>query len=171
MIENKTEYSYAVYRDFSRFFLFRRRACWWALVAVCGVLSLVLMLLAAVQDPAQGFDLPLLLTVLLMAVLTLFCWFVYPRVGYRSAAKGVVQHYRFEEDRVAITTVGQGISAEQNLQYAGLYRVCETKGYFYLFLSARQAMIVRKAGFENREDIVPLRETLQRFVKKYKLYL
>jgi len=85
---------------------------------------------------------------------------------YTAGKQKVIRGIR----RVAITTTGQDLSAEQSLQYTGLYRVCETKGYFYLFLSSRQALIVNKNGFTDPENITLLRQWLQSRVKKYKLY-
>jgi hypothetical protein len=170
VIENKTEYTFAAYKTFHHFFMFRRRLWWWIIVLACEVLGLGLVLFGSFLHGGVEFDPVLTAALSVMVFLLVFSWFVYPRLGYRSYSKGVVQHYRFEEDRVAITTTGQDLSAEQSLQYTGLYRVCETKGYFYLFLSSRQALIVNKNGFTDSDNVSLLRQWLQRWVKKYKLY-
>ena len=160
VIENKTAYTFPAYKTFHHFFMFRRRLWLWILVAVCEVLGFGLMLVGQLLH-GEGMEPQLLVMLAFMVVLVLFAWFVYPRMGYRSYSKGVVQHYRFEESSMGITTSGQELSAEQSLNYAGLYRVCETKGYFYLFLSSRQAFIVDKGGFSSEEHISLLRQRLQ----------
>ncbi len=170
VIENKTEYTYTNYRTFHHFFMFRRRLWLWVIVALCEVLGFGLMLLGAFLHGGTAGDAAYFFMLVLMAVLVLVAWFVYPRMGYRSYSKGVAQSYRFGANGVEITTTGQDLSAEQNLQYTGLYRVCETKGFFYLFLSSRQALIVDKGGFSQNEDIAQLRQWLQHWVKKYKIY-
>jgi len=58
-----------------------------------------------------------------------------------------------------------------NLSYDKLYRVCEIKTAFYVYVSSVQAMIVPKRCFESAEDTKAVRELFARSVDKKKLSL
>ncbi len=86
----------------------------------------------------------------------------------RSGQESYVQSIRI--DGYGIHVVAGKKKAK--LAFDRLFRVCETRGAFYLFLAENQAWILPKAQMEDREaECAQLREIFQTVVERRKLRL
>ena len=92
-----------------------------------------------------------------------FMWFLMPKVNFekRKLAKNVKNEYIFSEDDFQMSSNSIESSSSSKIKYSQIYKIYETKDYFYLFLDKASAAIVKKSGIENAstEDLRNLFES------------
>ncbi|MCL1920153.1 MAG: YcxB family protein [Kiritimatiellaeota bacterium] len=89
------------------------------------------------------------------------------RAWKTNALRGVSADYTFSDAGFR----SESEAGTFNCGYDKLFKVCESKAAFYVYLSSLQAIIVPKRCFENTDDIRVLREIFVRNMDKKKLRL
>jgi len=62
-----------------------------------------------------------------------------------NALIGGVNTYEFSDDEIIVDSLIQDAVSQTKMNYGSMFGVCETKDTFYLYISKRQTLIIRKS--------------------------
>ena len=151
MIDVTTKYTKESYRKFQWFHITRggvRKVVVVIMLAFMFCVGALLMSMRIIDVEARATS--LFLSLLLLFFPTFYT--LLPRISASSAFKkspalfdtGLT--FTFHEDYFTVQTTGM-VSGTSDIRYEALYRVYQTKDYFYLYLQQRQSYIVDKKDF------------------------
>ena len=176
VIEAKTKYTKRSFRKFQWFHYTKG-----GMRKVVFVSTLVLMFIVGVTSliylfTGDGISAGTIYLPVLILFLSVF-FIIIPWISANSAYKkspalfDVGIGFSFCEDYFSVLTTGM-MSGTTDIQYGALYRVYQTKDYFYLYLQQNQSYLLDKSSFTSGcpEDLaVLLKKVLPR--KKYRSYV
>lgn len=107
----------------------------------------------------------LVISILLTMVwLTLVFLPPYMSVKRKYKTKDYTNEYEFYEDKL----VAKNKFASEEILYSSLYKVYETKRYFYFYINKKNALIVEKDNFKNKACVLFVKFIKTKLNKKYK---
>lgn len=86
-----------------------------------------------------------------------------------KVGKDSLHTFVFKEEEFTVSSVGNNLTSENTIKWEALYGVYETKDYFYLYISKRQAFIVEKESMTPEERNLLAAHLLKTFGIKYKI--
>ena len=164
-IKASTVYDYETTRELYRFSIYKSKnpKIFLVLFNVC---ALIVVALFIVNFSIFSYDYSILVCMLIMIfciALFNFMWFLMHKVNFekRKLAKNAKNEYIFNEDDFEMSSNSIESSSSSKIKYSQIYKIYETKDYFYLFLDKASAAIVEKSGIENAsaEDLRNLFES------------
>ncbi len=113
------------------------------------------------------FDWFMALIPLFFAILYFYTRNTAGKRSYRKSksTKGLKYHYEFGLTEFTAAYVNDVSSGSNTAKYSLLFKVYETKDYFYLYINRRSAFILNKASLEP-QDALELRSRLQKVLRK-----
>ncbi len=133
-------------KDYLKFNLFHSRNFF----LIFGVMLIILAFMAIAYGVWLQFSIGLAATAAALGIM----YYQSKRNYKTSTLRGIEVENIFDETGIhQKNTLG-----ETNLPYNLIYKVCETKEAFYVYISKIQAFIVQKRYFEKPEDIETVKE-------------
>lgn len=149
-LKTSTSVTFPVYRTFYLFnFLQGKRSPWQARITLAlPPLLFFLMLILLALDPAEPFNLMGLAVSLALMVLLALILTIMPKKYYRSVFLYLdgPTNFVFAEDHFEVDSTSTKWQGHTDSPYETLFKVYETRGYFYLYITRSQAHIVSKAN-------------------------
>ena len=134
---------------FSDFVALRKRF-FWIFIVVCNALILVAF---AFNIAFKSYDsvIPSCFTLtIVIDLICVFCSFIFPRITVkRSPALNADILFEFQEDSFKVSAKTKNSTDFSELNYPALVKVMESEQDIYLYLSARQAYVLDKSGFNS----------------------
>ncbi|MEL7603255.1 MAG: YcxB family protein [Bacillota bacterium] len=142
-----TEYTYAQFRDFVVFSMFKGKNSRSRRREMLVLFPLLVVMLLAFDFPIETT----LLGIIVAVVFTVFVlvMFLGPRFGYKYSQlvlRGGADYTFRAGDFTVENKCNPVFSGRTDMHYAALHSVYETKDMFYLFITAGQAYLVDKGG-------------------------
>lgn len=171
-IKGKSRYDWQSIKKCNNFNFFKRRKWLSILLVLVYVLSGIGFIFENFTDNFDGNSIERLILLVLVTLWLTFLWFILPKIRYNKnkLIHNMENEFVFNED--AFTTYQHGSSSDGNntIKYSALWKVFETKDFFYIHLTKNQVYMVEKATLEGG-SAYDLRELLIKNVgiSKYKL--
>lgn len=171
-IRGKSTYNWQSIKKFNNFIFFKRRKWLSILWIFAYVLSGIGFVFEIVTDNFDGNSIERLILLVLVALWLVFLWFVYPKIKYskNKLIHNMENEFVFNEDAFTMYQNSSSSDGNNTFKYSALWKVFETKDFFYIYLTQNQAYIVEKSTLEGG-SAYDLRELLIKNVgmSKYKL--
>jgi Mn2+/Fe2+ NRAMP family transporter len=150
-LEATTRIDYDTYRKYYLFnFLQGKRSPWQArlLIIIAPLLFLVFLYLYW-KNPTDIFNLVAVLIMLLLGVMLVLIVMLVPRRYFMSVERLIQMpnFYIFDDEQFTVSSQPLPNECATSTPYAKIYRIYETKNYFYIYLSRSQAFILGKYDF------------------------
>jgi len=173
-IKAKSKFNYKTIKAFTRTELFRKSNPLKKMATYCliSVLLVAVLLLEMFLLGPDVVPVVLLIVSILMLLLELYMYFVFPRIRYNALGqmKGAVHEFVFQDDSFQVSTSDNGYKGESHIDYDVLFKVIETSNYLYIFQNKTQALIVDKSTISGG-TYLELRQVLQPILgERYVIY-
>lgn len=148
-IKAKTTYNYEVYRDFQRFNIFKGKnsangKVWILIISFVGIAVSIFNLIAFGSDSIVW----LMMAIIILADLLFgYMYFIVPKIQYKSAKKfaDIENNYIFKDDELSTTSNNAQYNGSSTMKYEMIFKVYESKDYFFIYINKMQAYIVDKS--------------------------
>lgn len=92
-----------------------------------------------------------LLIVVFLDILVLYAYFLMPTIKLKDFEKNetVSNRFVFNQDEILIYSKRGGKSSTSKIGYSNIFKACEGKEYFFLFINKTSALIIKKNGIKN----------------------
>lgn len=174
-IKASSKYDWQTIKTFQRFHNFKATAFKKVLPIIFIVAIVVFLFSFAVScflDTVDAELISLLITDILCIFLLWLIYFVLPKVAFNKnkIAKNSDNHFVFRDEIFEVSGATESYRGSSEIKYDALYKICETRDFFYLYINSRQAYIVEKSTV-SEELIADLRQHLlnKSGPKKYKI--
>ena len=172
-IRAKSTYDYDTVRALTHLTMFKKadpkkRMIFWT------VTYAVLLAIIVWEIALFGLDRQLLIMLLVWVAISLlagFFYFLLPKLHYKALAKmqKTENTFVFDDEGIAVSSIGAAYSGEARLQYALISKAYETSKYFFIFQTMNQVFIVDKSTILNG-TAKEIRDKLTSFLgKKYRI--
>ena len=93
-----------------------------------------------------AFYLIILILVAAIDFLVVYAYFIMPKVRLKnfSADKEVMNHFTFTDEAIKISSESKERKGSSEIKYEMIFKACESKDAFYLFVNKRGALIILK---------------------------
>lgn len=139
-------------KKFARQSLYKRKEPKKGMIGFCIMAVILIAITVAaliiLTDEIYAYMLPI---ELLLFLVMCYIFFVYPTITYNSLGKlkNVTNEYRFCDDRLFVNSVSDEYNGKSEIKYTLIVKVTETKEYFYIYQTNRQAYVVDKSSIED----------------------
>ncbi len=144
------------------------------------IMNIILAVIFAVAFAAEIYGVILLeasisniiFLALIVAFYYSYLYLIMPMLVYKQSKRisDSENSYIFTDKKFSVESSGEGINGRSEVEYTSLYKAVETKGFFYLYISKGQAMIVDKSTVTDGEAEL-IRQTIMLVLgKKYKVF-
>ncbi|MBQ3518923.1 MAG: YcxB family protein [Clostridia bacterium] len=123
------------------------------LTGVAVVVAVFAFLLSDSMDLPSKFLLGLVVGLVACVVLLAVLLFAMPKYQYNALEKmkDAVNNFAFYDDSIHIVLSAQEYNGETDMQYSMIFKVGETKRYFFIYQNKTQVFVVDKSTFADNE--------------------
>lgn len=149
-IRGKSTYNWQTIKKFNGFNFFKRRKWLFVLWVFAYALSAFGFIVEIVTD---NFDDDSVMRLILLAVVALWLAFlagIYPKIRYNKNkfTHNMENKFVFTQDGFAMYQCGGDTESSADIKYSAVFKIFETKEFFYIYLTQNQAYIVEKSTLE-----------------------
>jgi len=150
VFEAKTKYTKESFIEFQRFSMFRRGASGKTMIILEAILFIIGI--AAFVAAYLENDISIIFYGVLCLFLAVFYLFL-PQINYYLIIKksraffDIGVDYSFFNDRFIAVTENDVVKGTSEVKYEGLFKICETKDCYYLYITRAQSFLLGKDGF------------------------
>ena len=148
-IEAEVIYDYKLYRDFSRFNMFKGK---WnraglPFFAVIVLIASIFTIIDIVSEKNSDY-LFLSVIILILVIFMTFLYFFLPKISFNSnkLVSQTKNTFLFNETTISITTEKEGTNGQSTIDYSNINKVYETKLYFFVYIGMGQAYVIPKSS-------------------------
>ncbi len=146
-IKATTTYSYEIYKEYTKFSMYKGKTYikWLFLTTI--VLGTILSLYGFINDDDTTISLVFMILIILMVVIMIFSSCILPKIMYKSMKNisDIKNEFIFKDDEFSTVSSSLQFNGNSTTKYEMLYKVYETPKYFYIYINKAQAYIVNKS--------------------------
>lgn len=119
----------------------------WAIYILATISSIVLLIFNIDSD-YFAISVGVLICMVLLDLSVLYYYFISPKLEIRKIREDdyVTNYYEFDETIIKIWTEYKGKKEQSKLFYQKIYKVCEGKNAFYIFVDKYNTLIITKSA-------------------------
>lgn len=119
----------------------------WA-IYILATISSILLLIFNIDSDYFSISIGILICMVLLDLSVLYYYFISPKLEIRKIRENdyVTNHYEFDENIIKIRTEYKDKKEQSKLFYQKIYKICEGKNAFYIFVDKYNTLIVTKAS-------------------------
>lgn len=123
----------------------------WVVYALVTLLAVSWFVISVSTSGFSVYYLIILLIAVVIDFLVIYSYFIMPKVKLKSFTEEneVTNHFTFCDDSIRIRSVSKKRTGTSDIKYTMIYKACESKDTFYLFLNKRGALIIKKDCITN----------------------